>query len=565
MSNPSLARSLAMSSLSAIGEPALRRLLDAGRALVTHLDLERVLEEVLAIAADVTGAQYAAVGVLDSDRTRLARFVTRGIDADTHRAIGDLPRGRGVLGVLISEPKSLRLADVGEHPRSYGFPTHHPPMSTFLGVPIVVRGRAWGNLYLTEKEGGEPFTAGDEEATVLLAEWAGVAIENARLYQEAEGQRAELERAVGQLEATAAITRAVGTETELDRVLELIVKRARALVDARSVVLLLAEGGELVLAASAGQVDSRAVGTRIPRAGTALGDVLDRGHAERLEDASVRLALDDERLGVVGAETGVLVPIVYRGSALGVLAAFDRLEGDPGFGDQEQSLLEAFAASAATAVATAQSVERDRLRHSLDAAERERRHWARELHDETLQDLGALRMLLSSARQSGDPAALEQGVDAAIEQLSHDVDSLRTLITELRPAALDDLGLAPAIESLAKRVSAVEGLDVDLNLDLADRRLSPELETTVYRIVQEALSNVVKHAAAERVRVRVERTYTAVEIAVSDDGHGFDVGQRGDGFGLVGMRERTALAGGTMEVASTAQGTSLRASFPVGD
>jgi signal transduction histidine kinase len=539
--------------------------LDAGRSLVAHLDLERVLEDVLEIAADVTGARYAAVGVLDADRTRLARFVTRGIDEETHRAIGDLPRGRGVLGVLISEPRPLRLANVGEHPRSYGFPAHHPPMDAFLGVPILIRGRAWGNLYLTEKEAGGEFTAADEEACLLLAGWAAVAIENARLYHQAETQRAELERVVQHMEATAAITRAVGSETELDRVLELIVKRARALVEARAVALLLAEGEELVLVATAGQVDSRAVGTRIPHAATAVGEVLELGRAERVADVAARLALDEERLGVVGAETGLLVPVAYRGTRLGVLAAFDRLEAAPGFGDEEQSLLEAFAASAAIAVATAQSVEHERLRHSLEAAERERRHWARELHDETLQGLGGLRMLLSSGRKSDDPAALPQVVDTAIEQLGRDIESLRTLITELRPAALDELGLAPAIESLTSRVSAVEGLDVDLQLDVGDRRLPPELETTVYRIVQEALSNVAKHAGAERVRVRVERTYTAVEAEIADDGHGFDIEQRGEGFGLVGMRERTALAGGHMDVSSAPEGTVVRASFPLGE
>ena len=551
--------------LTSLGEGALRRLLDAGRSLVAHLDLERVLEDVLEIAADVTGARYAAVGVLDADRTRLARFVTRGIDEERHRAIGDLPRGRGVLGVLISEPRPLRLANVGEHPRSYGFPAHHPRMDAFLGVPILIRGRAWGNLYLTEKEAGGEFTAADEEACVLLAEWAAVAIENARLYQQAETQRAELERVVQHLEATAAITRAVGSETELDRVLELIVKRARALVEARAVALVLAEGEELVLVATAGQVDSRAVGTRIPHARTAVGEVLDRGRAERVADVAARLALDEGRLGVVGAETGLLVPVAYRGSRLGVLAAFDRLEGAPGFGDEEQSLLEAFAASAAIAVATAQSVEQERLRDSLEAAERERRHWARELHDETLQGLGGLRMLLSSGRKSDDPAALPEVVDTAIEQLGRDIENLRTLITELRPAALDELGLAPAIESLISRVSAVEGVDVDLQLDVGDRRLTPELETTVYRIVQEALSNVAKHSGAQRVRVRVERTYTAVEVEVADDGRGFDVEQRGEGFGLVGMRERTALAGGRMDVSSSSEGTVVYASFPLGE
>src|SRR4051812_14776620 len=260
--------------MSLLDEPTLRRLLDGGRALVAHLDVERVLDDLLEIARDVTRAQYAAIGVLDEDRRRLERFITRGIDEEGHRAIGDLPRGRGVLGVLIEQPHPLRLRDVGDHAQSYGFPTAHPVMRSFLGVPILIRGQAWGNLYLTEKEGADEFSEADEEAIVTLAGWAAVAIENARLYQTAEARRAELERAVRRLEATTVIARAVGMETDLDRVLELIVKRARALVEARSLVLMLADGEELVVAATAGQVDSRTVGARLPRRTTVAGEVL---------------------------------------------------------------------------------------------------------------------------------------------------------------------------------------------------------------------------------------------------------------------------------------------------
>src|SRR5918995_6252140 len=144
----------------------LGRLVDVGRSLVTVLDPEAVLERLLEVARELTGARYAAIGVLDERRERLERFLTRGVDEDTHRAIGDLPRGRGVLGVLIRDPRPLRLADVGAHPESYGFPLAHPPMHSFLGVPIVVHGEAWGNLYLTQKEGGD-FDDEDEEAVVI--------------------------------------------------------------------------------------------------------------------------------------------------------------------------------------------------------------------------------------------------------------------------------------------------------------------------------------------------------------------------------------------------------------
>src|SRR5918995_4517969 len=163
-------------------DEATARLLEAGRTLVAELDLEVVLERLLELARELTGARYAAIGVLDAERRALERFLTSGIDAATHASIGDLPRGRGILGLLIEDPRPLVLADVGAHPRSYGFPQGHPPMTTFLGVPLLIRGQAWGNLYLTEKHGGE-FDDADVQAVTVLAEWAAIAIEHARLYR----------------------------------------------------------------------------------------------------------------------------------------------------------------------------------------------------------------------------------------------------------------------------------------------------------------------------------------------------------------------------------------------
>jgi signal transduction histidine kinase len=257
------------------------------------------------------------------------------------------------------------------------------------------------------------------------------------------------------------------------------------------------------------------------------------------------------------------VPLIYRSTSVGVLAAFDRLEGPPGFRDDDEALLEGFAATAATAVATAQGVERERLRHSLRSAEAERRRWARELHDETLQSLGALRMILSSGLRSDDPAAAVDASRQAVEQLTTEIESLRRLITELRPAALDDLGLGPAIESLVERASTADRMETDLLLELGDDRLAVDLETAVYRVVQEALSNAIKHADAQQIKVRIERTYTSVEVEITDDGQGFDPEQPTAGFGLVGMRERAALADGRLDVTSSEAGTTVRASFPI--
>jgi signal transduction histidine kinase len=540
-----------------LSDAILRRLLGAGRSLVAHLDLEGILQELLEIAIEVTSAQYAAIGVLDEDRTGLERFVTSGIDEPTHRMIGDLPRGRGVLGVLIDEPRPLRLANVGDHPQSYGFPAAHPPMSTFLGVPVLIRDRAWGNLYLTEKAGGGEFTNADEVAAVALAAWAGVGIENARLYEAAESRRTELERAVGGLEATLAIALALGSETELDRVLELVVKRGRALVDARAVVLVLAEGDTLRVAASAGQVSDAAHGARLPRAGSLVARALETERSERIADVQARFGLEDAALGVAGAETALIVPLMYRADSVGVLAAFDRLAEEPGFDDEHEALLQALAASAATAVANARTVERERLHHSLRASEAERRRWARELHDETLQGLASARLLLTTALERGDEGSVRETAAAVAAQLGRDVEALRALISELRPAALDELGLQPALESLVDRIATVEGLETTLRVQLGNARLDADLETIVYRLVQEALSNVAKHAHATSVAVTVERVEFEVHLCVQDDGRGFDPDAATSGFGLVGMQERAVLVGGELTAEPAPGGGSI--------
>src|ERR687897_1354825 len=189
-----------MGRVAARTDDQAERLLEAGRSLVVELDLEVVLERLLETARELTGARYAAIGVLDAERRGLERFLTSSVDAATRAAIGDLPRGRGILGLLIDEPHPIVLSDVGSHPRSYGFPAGHPPMTTFLGVPLLIRGEAWGNLYLTEKEGGE-FDERDVETITVLADWAAIAIDHAHLFRRSTERSEELERAIEGLEA----------------------------------------------------------------------------------------------------------------------------------------------------------------------------------------------------------------------------------------------------------------------------------------------------------------------------------------------------------------------------
>ncbi|HEY1689945.1 MAG TPA: GAF domain-containing sensor histidine kinase [Solirubrobacteraceae bacterium] len=576
----------------------IARLLEIGRTLMTELDEEVVLLRVLEIAREATGAQYAALGIFDEGRTRLERFFTVGIDAHTRSEIGQMPLGRGVLGELIEHPRPLRLVEVSEHPKSFGFPPGHPQMQTFLGVPLMTRKRAWGSLYLAEKHGGQPFTEEDEQAAVALADWASVAIDNARLYEMSERRREELEKAVRGLQATRDVAIAIGSDLSLEHALALIAERGRALVGARSLVIMLREGPELVVSAGAGHVEDLR-GMRLPVAGSTSGEVLEGGSPQRITDVSRMKIAPRREFGVPDPRTALLVPLIYRAESVGVLAAFDRGDQSHGFTEDDEQLLEIFAASAATAVAMAQSAQSDRLRSALAAADAERRRWGRELHDETLQGLGGMRVLLASALRRGNPTQIATAAQETVGHIEREIRNLRSIISELRPAALDELGLRDAIEALVEHQAEAHSLKIELDLHLRDRpeqgrvndreqgrisdrlqgrgggdheglgdqrqgrdsdhRLDPELEVGIYRLIQEALTNVVKHAKAKRVQLAVREQDEEVTVEVRDDGIGFAAEDGRGGFGLLGMRERVRLADGTLSISSSPQGTLVRA------
>lgn len=549
-----------------LGEDRLRRLLEVGRSLVSELDLETVLQQVLETAKELTTARYAALGILHRERQELERFLYLGIDEETRQRIGPLPRGKGVLGELIDHPATLRLADVSRHPRSYGFPAMHPKMTTFLGTPVTIRGTAYGNIYLTEKEGGREFDDADEELIVVLAEWASIAIDNARMYEATERQRAELERAVQGLEANVALTRETSGETGLEWLLELIAKRGRGLVDARALIVLLPREGELVAVEAAGELPDAVRGSRVPAGEGEIGAALRGGHTgTTAPDAgsAVSLGLDPA--------PGLLAPLRFRGNSIGMLAAFGALDPRAEFTPEDALLLDSFAASAASAIGTAQAVEEEKLRLSIESSEAERRRWAMELHDETLQQLGAMKLMNESALQTAEPDAMRNTLERSVAQIEDSIASLEGLITELRPAALDELGAAPALEALIDRLSTADtGLEYRLELDLAfdagreSTRLAPEMEATIYRIVQEALNNVHKHASASTARIAVLEDEEHVLVTVSDDGRGFDPAvHSGERFGLVGMRERVKLARGELTIESKpGEGTRVSARLP---
>ena len=362
-------------------------------------------------------------------------------------------------------PAPLRLADVSAHPHSYGFPSGHPPMHSFLGVPILIGDEPYGNLYLTEKQSAAEFTGEDQEVAVMLADLAGIAIDHARRYTGVEAERQTLLHTVAVRDATIQIARTLGGETDLGVILELVATRGRALVSARALLLETERDGELIVAATAGELAEDLVGRTVALEGSVAQEVLRDRRARHFSSTGPEHGADGlARLGVPAGD-GVAVPMVFRDQTFGVILAVDRLDGAR-FTAADIELLQAFAVSAATAVATARAAASQRRRQGLLSMEAERTRWARELHDDTLQAMASLRLGLSSAKRTGDAASMAAAIDAAVEQLTIDVAGLRALITDLRPAALDELGIEAALRSLGERLAGT-GIEVEFVFDLA--------------------------------------------------------------------------------------------------
>jgi len=540
-------------------EDRWRRLIETGIAVTSELSLDALLQRIVEAAAQLTGANYAALGVIDPSGRGLERFLTTGVDAETQERIGELPHGRGILGVLIHDAEPLRLHDLTSDPRSAGFPPHHPPMRTFLGVPILLRGVAYGNLYLSEKESGEDFTSEDEEFVTMLAAQAAVAIENARLYESAT-------RWLAQLESLTEVGNALAGETELQPLLQLIAERLAPLIDAELVVIAIPiGGGDLRIEAAAGPVAEELVGTTLARDTSKSGRVLERRRSERVDSTLEDVEVDQELARRVGLRSGLFVPMLVADRPIGVIAAHNKLGADPRFTEEDLRLTETFGARAAVAVDLADRVARDALRRVVEGQELERRRLARELHDETGQALTSILLGLKQVEEADSPESARVAAAELREQIVETLQNVRRLAVELRPSALDDFGLAPALDRLADAFSEQSGIAVDIETNVGGRRLSPEVETALYRIVQEALTNVVKHAEATRVSIVVTRRGSSVTAVIEDDGQGFGAGGgTGEGLGLVGMKERVGLLGGRLALESTeGAGTTVVAEVPV--
>jgi signal transduction histidine kinase len=547
-----------MSSVASTGDRT-RALVEAGIALSSELSLDAVLQKLTETAATLTGARYAALGVLDPSGQRLERFLTTGIDETERAAIGALPTGRGILGALIEDAAPLRLHRLADDSRSVGFPPGHPPMTTFLGVPIALRGVAYGNLYLTEKAGGVDFTDDDEEAVVMLGSQAAVAIENARLYQSAT-------RWSAQLESLNEVMNVLVTEFDLGRLLQLIATRLRDLLDARTVTIALPHGSSARIEAAAGEGGETNVGLQLAQRSKTMR-VLERRRSERVDSVLDDPEVDHESARLLGARTSLYVPLIVNDAAMGVIAAHDKEGADPRFTDDDVRIAEIFAGRAAVAVELSQRVASDALRRVVAAQELERTRLARELHDETGQALTSILLSLRTVEEAGgDEQELRAAVAEVRELVRSTLQDVRQLAVELRPKVLDDFGLVAALERLTETFGEQTGMSVQFQqlLPTSDR-LPPEVETALYRIVQESLTNIVKHARATNVSVVLARKSDSVSVVVEDDGVGFEPHLvRDGGIGLVGMQERVALLGGRLAIESRpGAGTTFVAEVPL--
>jgi two-component system, NarL family, sensor histidine kinase DevS len=565
----------------------LEALIEAGIAIASGLELEVILSRLVELACDLTDAQYGALGVLDDTGNRLARFITHGINDETRAAIGPEPTGRGILGVLITDARPLRMSNIASDPRSVGFPPNHPPMQSFLGVPVMAGGSVFGNLYLTEKRDGDTFTEPDERVAVMLAAQAGVAIHNAHLFVRARDHATALERAVSELSSVHEINEAILTGQPLERVLRLICDQARIGVHARQVVAYVVDPDRqaLRITAASGSGADEILGVTVPVAGSKVGAVMHARRSARLDDIRSDAGALASALGSAQPHSAAMAPMVYHNQAVGVLAAHDHLDRGI-FNTEDTHLLELFSARATLALGMTRAMtgereradaevllsraeqletaRRDTLRRVVDAQERERRRIARELHDDTGQSLTSVLIGLRLAEESDDLDHVRVTLRELRETVTAAIRDLRALAVELRPTALDDFGLEPALERLVDTFGRRTGLAIEMHVSGLERRLGDQLETALYRIVQEALTNVAKHAGATQVSVVVRGHDQVVSVVVEDDGRGFEANGPALGLGLVSMRERAELLGGSLRVESApGRGTTVAAEVPV--
>jgi signal transduction histidine kinase len=530
-------------------------LLEAGLTLASELSLPIILQRIVDLAAQVTDARYGALGVI-GEGGKLVEFITTGLSAKQRRAIGPLPRGRGILGLLIKEPKPIRITNIADHSKSVGFPANHPPMKSFLGAPVQAMGKVFGNIYLAEKRGDSKFSREDEESVVILATQAGAAIANATLY-------AETRQRERWLDALRDITSEILAGSDSDALLAGIAERARDLAGADSAFILTSSStpGQLVVAAAVGAQAAQVRGQSLPASKSISGVVMESGQPLVTEDASADRGAYQPmvRLGRVGP--AIFVPLRMRGRATGTLVVAN-LKGGRRFDPETVRLVETFADQASVAMEYVRA-QADVRRVGL-MEERER--IAKELHDGIIQSLFAVGMnLQGTALMSGSPETAAR-VEGAVGELDNVIRDLRNYIFGLRPGILADRQLDQALRTLGEEVQANSRSSVAVEIDSG---LAARLSGRSHEIVQltrEALSNVARHANAKNSTVRLVQAGRSAVLTIEDDGSGFDTRRESTGNGLRNMRQRASALGGTLRITSKdARGTMVRITFPISE
>lgn len=529
-------------------------LLEAVLSVGRELDLDQVLQRVVEAAVALVDARYGALGVIGPEGHTLGQFFTVGLSEEEAEAIGPLPSGKGILGELIRDPRPLRLSDLTTHPASSGFPPDHPPMRGFVGVPLRVRDEVFGNLYLTDKRDGSDFDAEDEAVLSTLAVAAGVAIDNARLYQEARRRQAWLG-------AGAEITRGLLSGLPRVEVLELIAERAREITGAAlaDVSTPAGDGSELTVEFAAGRDAPSRLGLTVPLEGTLSGTACLTGSpaaTERIAD-DPRCTAGPPRFHGLGP--AVAVPLGARDGVVRGVLLLARERGSAVFAGEETDALLGFAGQAALALELAE--------HRRDAEQiallEDRDRIARDLHDLAIQRLFATGMTLQSAARLVDNPAARDRVTRAVSDLDETIKIIRSTIFGLRQDEKAGDGLraraARAVEAAretlgyAPRLSLEGLLDTDVPEHVADHVLA---------VLGEALSNAARHAGASAVQVSLQAAGGHVTLTVTDDGCGIPEGVRRSG--LRNLEHRAAGVGGSLELSTPPDGgTRLRWSAPL--
>ncbi|HEX4813578.1 GAF domain-containing sensor histidine kinase [Nonomuraea sp. NPDC049480] len=527
-------------------------LLEAVVSVGSDLDLETVLRRIVETATKLVDASYGALGVVGEERT-LVQFIPVGLSEEEIAKIEHWPHGLGLLGLLIKDARPLRLSRISDHPESYGFPPGHPPMGTFLGVPVRVRDEVFGNLYLTEKRGGGDFDEEDEAVVIALATAAGVAVENARLYEESRRREAWLQ-------ASSEITTSLLSGADLHEVLTTMAARARQMCDADLVQVLLPEAsGETLVVdvAEGGEGVGELLGMTFDVSATPVGEAFRRGVPVSERDLPSG-PHPDSPLRRLGYGPGLMVPLGTAPRARGVLALAKR-SGRLPFSGADQQMLESFAGQAAVALELAEA-RRDAERLGL-LEDRDR--IAKDLHDVVIQRLFATAMTLMSTVRLVERPEAGKRLQHAIDELDETIRQIRSSIFALQTPREE---AAPSLRT--QIVELVEGAGGHLGF-MPGLRMEGQIDTVVpepvaehlLAVLREALSNVVRHSRATRAEVSVEVADRRLTLVVTDNGVG--LGKGGRRSGLRNIEERAGRLGGSAELEALEEGgTRLRWHVP---